>query len=280
MSAQRKPVDRSSLWLRTAWTFCAGHWFRRQPVPTSFDLLDVTRGVPLSIYVVLPPHMLESHGRLLRLWVATLFRAITRRRGRAPKATLFLLDEAAQLGSLPELRQALTLLRGYGMRTWSFWQDASQLKLLYPSDWQTMMNNCEVVQCFGAFNAMAAKDIAELTGFGNPNAVLDLDEDEMVLQLRGDEAVVARRPNYRNDPPFAGLFDLNPYYVPEADMLPKQPPRIRLFERRGPDQAAGNKKEPQSGSMRALQQQTSAAPSSDPFLEQLLKGWDSPVTSG
>ena len=49
-------------------------------------------------------------------------------------STLMLLDEAAQLGTLPQLRQAITLLRGYGVRVWSFWQDLSQLINLYPND--------------------------------------------------------------------------------------------------------------------------------------------------
>src|SRR5690606_3287827 len=116
---------------------------------TSFDLDDVTTGAPLSIYLVLPPHMLESHGRLLRLWIGTLLSCMTRRRGRPQQPTLLILDEAAQRGELPQLRQAITLLRGYGVQTWSFWQDVSQLQLLYPRDWQTMVNNCSVLQCFG-----------------------------------------------------------------------------------------------------------------------------------
>ncbi|MBX3146482.1 MAG: type IV secretory system conjugative DNA transfer family protein [Gemmatimonadales bacterium] len=201
---------------------------------TTFDLDDVTLGKPLSIYIVVPPHMLESHGKLLRLWIATLMTAITRRRSRAKQATLFLLDEAAQLGTLPQLRQAITLLRGYGMRTWSFWQDLSQLRLLYPSDWQTMVNNCQVLQCFGAFNSLAARDLHELTGFGTPDAIVDLENHEMILQISGDQPVIARVPNYRFDPPFKGLFDANPYFDPDQNILPKDPPRIRLFERPEP----------------------------------------------
>ena len=82
--------------------------------------------------------MLESHSRLLRLWLGALMSCITRRRARPRHATLFVLDEAAQLGELPHLRQAITLLRGYGLQTWSFWQDASQLQMLYAHDWKTM----------------------------------------------------------------------------------------------------------------------------------------------
>ncbi|CAH2405602.1 putative Protein-secreting ATPase [Mesorhizobium escarrei] len=91
-------------------------------IRSSFAFDAVTRGSPLSIYLVLPPHMLESHSRLLRLWIGTLLTAVMRRRSRPARPTLFVLDEAAQLGELSELRQAITLLRGYGLQTWSFWQ--------------------------------------------------------------------------------------------------------------------------------------------------------------
>jgi len=198
---------------------------------STFDIDDVTRGTPLAIYIVLPPAMLESHGRLLRLWISTLMAAIMRRRRRPDLSTLFLLDEAAQLGPLPQLRQALTLLRGYGLQTWSFWQDVTQLHHLYPNDWQTMVNNCRVVQAFGANNMIAAKSMAELVGFGDAVSVLDLENDEMLLQIAGDEAVVAKRPDYRTDPAFAGQFDANPLFDPTRDPLPPERPPLRFYLR-------------------------------------------------
>src|SRR3546814_12619232 len=91
----------------------------------------------------MPPHMRGSHGRLLRLWVGALVTAIMRRRARPEASTLFVLDEAAQLGTFDELRQAVTLLRVYGLQHWSFWQDASQLQCLYHDDWMTMVYNSQ-----------------------------------------------------------------------------------------------------------------------------------------
>jgi len=199
---------------------------------SDFDIDAVTRGDPLSIYLVLPPHMMESHGRLLRLWVTALISLITRRRARPAQSTLFLLDEAAQLGTLPQLRQAVTLLRGYGVQTWSFWQDVSQLRLLYERDWESMLNNCEVVQCFGALNMRAAATMAEITGYREERDVLDLTVDEMLLQIAGEEVVVARKPDYLNDPAFKGMFDTNPFHDSARDVLPPPSPRIKLFERR------------------------------------------------
>ena len=188
------------------------------------------RGDPLSIYLVLPPHMLESHGRLLRLWVHTLMTLISGRSGRPPKSTLFILDEAAQLGAFDDLRRAITLMRGYGLQTWSFWQDSSQLQNLYPRDWQTMVNNCRAVQCFGANTMLAAESMARLVGFGSPEQLLDLEDDEILLQLSGDMPVIARLPNYRADPVFAGLYDVNPFHDPSRPVQ-RSKPVLRVFER-------------------------------------------------
>lgn len=197
---------------------------------SSFSLDAVTRGDPLSVYLVLPPHMLESHGRLLRLWIGTLMTSIMRRRRKPDKPTLFILDEAAQLGELAELRQAVTLLRGYGLQTWSFWQDVSQIKQNYRRDWETIINNCRVIQAFGANNMNAADAMAGLLGFVSGPTMLDLEQEEMFLQIAGDEAVIAKRPNYLTDPVFAGAFDLNPLFDPALEPVP-EPHMIREYLR-------------------------------------------------
>jgi type IV secretion system protein VirD4 len=211
--------------------FLRGPMIERATASTSFDVDAVTRGEPLSIYLVLPPHMMESHGSLLRLWVMALMSLITRRRGRPERSTLFIIDEAAQLGTLPQLRQAVTLLRGYGLQCWSLWQDVSQLRLLYPRDWETMVNNCQVVQCFGALNLMAAEAMARLTGYGSPEVVLDLEQTEMLLQIAGEPAQRARKPDYLTDPAFRGMFDPNPYHDPAQPVMPDSAPRVKLLEK-------------------------------------------------
>lgn len=199
---------------------------------TGFDLGKVTRGDPLSIFLVLPPHMLDSHGKLLRLWVHTLMSLITRRNARPARSTLFLLDEAAQLGTFTPLRRAITLMRGYGLQTWSFWQDPSQLRNLYPADWQTMVNNCRAVQCFGANTMLAAESMAAIVGFRPADRLLDLADNEMLLQLSGDAPVLARLPNYLTDPAFAGMFDANPFHDPSRPVVRATSPVERVMVRR------------------------------------------------
>ncbi len=194
------------------------------------DPMALVEERPVSIYLVLPPEKLDSHAALLRLWVGTLIRLVLRRRRRAETATLFLIDEAAQLGPLDEFRQAVTLLRGYGLQTWSFWQDLSQLQHLYAHDWRTMLNNCRGIQAFGFNTLAAARSVCEVTGFPDAVTALELDRDEMLLQLAGDTPVIAQRPNYLTDAPFAGLADANPYHgAADADELTaRQPQRLAV----------------------------------------------------
>ena len=198
---------------------------------STFSTEEVAAGDPLSIYLVLPPNKLESHGKLLRLWIGLFMSAIMKRRHKTDPATLFIIDEAAQLGTLPQLRQAVTLLRGYGVKVWSFWQDVSQIEHLYPADWKTLYNNCKVHQFFGLSTFFAAKAAHNITGYHSIDQILGLDESEMILSVAGDVSVIAQKPAYFSDEAFNGLYDENPFYVKkkyEKQIRPQQ----RVYNRK------------------------------------------------
>lgn len=216
--------------------FLRGKGVQGQLSRTTFEVQDFIDGAPMSIYLVLPPERLDSHSALLRLWVGSLVSLVLRRRHAPERKTLFLLDEAAQLGPLEQFRQAVTLLRGYGLQTWSFWQDLSQMQRLYPDDWQTIVNNCKVFQAFGFNTLNAARTAAEAAGHPDPQALFEMDADEMMLMIAGDEPVIAQRPNYLIDAPFAGLFQANPYHTP--DDLDAVTPRLPQREYRRPGAVA------------------------------------------
>ncbi len=175
-----------------------GEQVKRSIYASSFDLSDITKGKDITIYLVLPPHMLKSHGALLRLWITSLFAAISRRQSRPKKSTLFLMDEAAQLGEFEPLRSAVTLMRGYGLRTWTFWQDASQITRLY-QDWPTLISNCRAIQVFGRFSASSALPISQMLNLATPDCLTDLEQDEMLYLVAGEEAVLVKRLNYLED---------------------------------------------------------------------------------
>jgi type IV secretion system protein VirD4 len=227
---------------------------------SSFDLARVTAGDPLSIYLVLPPDKLQSHSPLLRLWIATLITLITRRKSPPARNTLFILDEAAQLGTLAQFRSAVTLLRGYGLQTWSFWQDLSQLQRLYPWDWETVVNNCRAIQAFGIPNMRAAETLYHVAGTIRPEALVDLDADEMLLLKASDEPVIAQRPNYLTDPVFAGMADANPFHSPvdEDAVRPRRPQR--RFMRRTTQSELGKLAEALDACLRNLGTAVAAEP--------------------
>lgn len=185
---------------------------------SSFSLEAVTQGDGISIYLVIPPDKLDSHKQMVRLWVGALMLLLLRRRHPPARNTLFVLDEAAQLGPLRQLRQAITLLRGYGLQTWSFWQDLNQLSFLYPDSWETMLNNCRVVQAFGFTNLHMTRKLADRIGYPDSRELLALDADEMLLMIAGVEPVIAQRPNYLTDPCFKGQSDPNPFHNPDIDL--------------------------------------------------------------
>jgi len=204
---------------------------------SSFSLQELVDGAPLSIYIVIPPEKLDAFGNLLKVWLAVMIAALTHRRTKPERPTLFILDEAAQLGTMPQLRQAVTLLRGYGVRVWSFWQDLSQLVGLYPDTWQTLLNNCHVQQFFGQVTRIGAQQTYEVTGLGSPEYLQTLEPSEMVLSVLGDQPVIARVPSYLHDPPFTGRYDKNPFYENRAEQDQKAPFTTRVFRRSRADYA-------------------------------------------
>jgi type IV secretion system protein VirD4 len=183
---------------------------------TTFDLMAWYRGDPIDIYIIFPPDKLESHRALLRLILGTLLTILTRRREMPEHRTLLLLDEVAQLGHLPHLKTAMTLLRGYGVQCWTMWQDLSQLKSIYPTEWESILNNSAIIQAFGLTNGMASKVLADVMDM-HPTELLRMKRTQQALLLPGEGPQTARRVDYLKDPQFRGLFDPNPRYARRPD---------------------------------------------------------------
>jgi type IV secretion system protein VirD4 len=190
---------------------------------STFPLAEFVAGMKLSIYLIIPPHKLVSHRALLRLWIGTLMNAVTNRRHKPELRTLFVLDECGQLGHMAHLETLVTLCRGYGVNAWMFWQDLSQLRSLYGEVWQTMLNNCEVVQMFGAKNHTVAREFAEITGT-SAKKVRDLLASEQILMRGGRKPLRAQRFDYRFDERFKGMYDMNPLHA--ASKIPKPIPLL------------------------------------------------------
>jgi type IV secretion system protein VirD4 len=179
---------------------------------STIDLKKVERGDPMTIYMVLPPDKLASHGKLLRLWLVVLLNTMAKRRCFPGRPTLFLVDEAAQLGEMKQLVTAITLMRGYGVRVWSFFQDLAQIRSTYPGAWEAILNNCSFHQYFGASTPMAARQLQEHLGDTCPRPVSSLKPNQLALYRPRTRGAVMRMPDYLTDAMFQGIYDPNPFH--------------------------------------------------------------------
>lgn len=180
---------------------------------TTIDLDAVADGSPLTIYLVLPPDKLASHGALMRVWIGALVKVLLSRQTRPEHDTLLIVDECAQLGPMEDLRVAMTLLRGYGLRVWAFFQDLSQLRRQYPDDWQTIINNAAVFQTFGVTNHVMATELSEMLGDVDAFALRSLPREAQVVARARMPARICSLPDYLQDAVFARRFDPNPMFA-------------------------------------------------------------------
>jgi type IV secretion system protein VirD4 len=218
---------------------------------SSFHLAQLKGPKPLSLYLVMPPERLGSHGRWLRLIVGSAIQAMLRTPNRGPERVLFLLDEFAQLGRMQPLEQALTLLRGFGVRLWVLVQDLAQVRATYGQKADSILANTAVLQAFGTNDVQTAEYLSKRTGQATvmtnaenrsrgqnfnrmilpthqrgtaqsssesgrplltPDEVMRLDPREELLFLSGRDPFLVERVDYLTDPPFRGLFAPNPMH--------------------------------------------------------------------
>jgi type IV secretion system protein VirD4 len=180
---------------------------------TTLPLGILSAGDPASVFFVVPPERLISHAAYLRIQLGALLALTMRRRRRPASPTLFLLDELGSLGPLPQLRQAVTLLRGYGVRVALFVQSLAQLKSLWPIDHEIITDNCGIWLSFGATRLAAAREVADKLGDISAETLFALASDHMVVHRAGQGTVLARKLDYLHDELFAGRFEPNPLHA-------------------------------------------------------------------
>jgi type IV secretion system protein VirD4 len=183
---------------------------------TTVDLEGLQRGEPHTIYLVLPATRLQSHAALLRLWLSVLLGTIAERDTQPLAPTLLVLDEMAQIGALPIVLQALTLLRGYGLRVMAIVQSLAQLRAMWPQDFQTVIDNCGTIATFGQTRLTMAQPMAELLGDVSADSLMRLPQGQLAISMSGERTRVAKKLDYLHDGLFAGRFDPNAFYARQS----------------------------------------------------------------
>jgi len=206
---------------------------------SSFALEELRRDDdPLSVYLVLPPKRLATHGRWLRLLVAGAIDSMAAAADPPRQPVLFLLDEFAALGHLGAIQRAMGLMAGFGCQLWPIVQDLAQLQSLYPTSWPTFLSNAAGLQLWSVterdtmhyISAMLGNRTVTVRGESSsltsgsesysriarplltPDEVRRLPPDQQILLMPGRAPALTGRAAYYRDRAFAGLFAPNPYY--------------------------------------------------------------------
>ena len=137
-------------------------WMDSPAVATCLSETTVDPRVLLSgratIYLILPHDKLTTLAPLMRMWLSTILRVVAKGLPSEQNQILFLIDEAAHLGRMQILLDAITYMRGYGMRVWLFFQSIDQIKAVYAENATVILDNMSTRQFFG----INAYDTAEM----------------------------------------------------------------------------------------------------------------------
>ncbi len=130
---------------------------------SSFNPADLLKG-KMTVYLVIPPEHMTAQSALLRLWIGSMLRAVVRGGLQDKRKVHFILDEAASLGHMGALDDAVDKYRGYGVRLQLYYQSLGQLKRCWPEGQdQTLLSNVTQV-FFGVNDNETAKYVSERLG--------------------------------------------------------------------------------------------------------------------
>lgn len=118
----------------------------------------------MTIFLIIPPDLLHTRGKFLRLLVQAALGEMIRERTQPAKPVLFMLDEFAQLGTLSMIENAASIVRDYKIRLWLILQNLPQLKALYDEKWESFLSSAGVVQVFTPNELTTAKYFSERSG--------------------------------------------------------------------------------------------------------------------
>ena len=190
----------------------------------SFDLSELMTG-KVSLFIVLPPEKLLTHGRWMRLIIQLALRAIARVPAVPRFPVLFLLDELGTINpgaGLKMIEQAYGLLGAQGIRIFSFFQNLGQLRHDYPDSWDTMLANSQVTVVMKLNDNTTSQYFSDKLGTEawdegrrpvmSPYALEHLPENDAITMQSGADNLQLPTVPYFLEPRWNGLYRPNPRY--------------------------------------------------------------------
>ena len=131
---------------------------------SSFDPRELRTGRRMTIYIIVPPDRMVVWAPLWRLWLGSLLRIVTKGVPTEKNPVLFMVDEAAHIGRMQVLEDAITLLRGSGVRIWLFFQSLDQINKCFGERSSTVLDNLATQQYFAINSYETAEALSKRIG--------------------------------------------------------------------------------------------------------------------
>jgi type IV secretion system protein VirD4 len=119
---------------------------------------------PITVWLILPARRLITHAKWLRMALTAIIQILMSDTSKAKVPVALVCDEAAALGHLAVLENNVALMRGYGLKLITIWQDLAQLKAIYKERWESFIGNSGVLQSFSAQDVVTAEYLSSRTG--------------------------------------------------------------------------------------------------------------------
>jgi type IV secretion system protein VirD4 len=119
---------------------------------------------PITVYLMLPANRLVTQSKWLRMVLTAIIQALMDDASQGAVPVLLALEEAAALGHLPIVEDTMAMMRGYGIKLWSIFQDLSQLEDIYQKRYESFIANAGVLQAFAPRDMRTAKMLSDLSG--------------------------------------------------------------------------------------------------------------------
>lgn len=130
---------------------------------SSFNPDDLCKG-KMTVYLVLPPDRMREQSALLRMWIGAMLRAVVQGGLQEKNKVHFVLDEAASLGRMDALDDAVDKYRGYGVRLQFYYQSMGQLRKCWGEGGDTTILSNTTQVYFGVNDQQTAEYVSNRLG--------------------------------------------------------------------------------------------------------------------
>jgi type IV secretion system protein VirD4 len=161
-------------------------WLDSRPVKRAlssgaFDFAAM-KECPVTVYLILPANRLGTHNAWLRLMITAVVQKLMKDVRDAKTPALLMLDEAAQLLDPAVIRHSMAMMRGYGIKLWSVYQDVPQAKMILGDRFESFVANAGALQSFQCQDVTTARFLSARSGERNADV---LSYSSPVNQLTG-----------------------------------------------------------------------------------------------